>query len=482
MYKRNCEILKQQNNELQNERQRLVYQLQSIFSLYNKQKATIERLDNGKKCAEQDKISYKNKLDDLEREKERLKKEQNRETENMISRYKSINEEMEQRIQKLEKRLTTTEEENHKLVLVDMDLKEQLRNKEKRLMDAEYSLESTRSKLERELELLRRQKEQYVQDKRSLEEKLEIVNKDIQRQFDNERSSRKELARLTYFNEELTEEVQRLKRKCNIGIEGKHYTRPRIEESYETPNEQRLAGIERKLETILKYQKTSATIARSKQEQQSINGEEESQEDQEDDENLEGMLKDLTAQILEKDELKNANVITMFKLDQIDLDDKEREYKNLLKAMAALYFANRYNKMVPSLFNYWKEKLQERIENCKDEVEELEEEENENENEEDVKYLEETKNEMISKNPKAQKESLEIDTELANKEVMGRDITDKKGAKDLKQDNDWNQQFDENDDFQKDVWSNRKARSNQSLGERDFQDMDDEEQADYDFD
>jgi hypothetical protein len=44
----------------------------------------------------------------------------------------------------------------------------------------------------------------------------------------------------------------------------------------------------------------------------------------------------------------------MFKLDGIQLDDKVNEYKNLLKAMGALYFANKHTRIVAYIFHHWR--------------------------------------------------------------------------------------------------------------------------------
>ncbi len=73
------------------------------------------------------------------------------------------------------------------------------------------------------------------------------------------------------------------------------------------------------------------------------------------------LLRKLTEKILQKDELQNSHIISMFKLDQIDLDDKPKEYQNLLKAMGALYYANRHAKLVARAFATWKARLQEQL-------------------------------------------------------------------------------------------------------------------------
>lgn len=85
------------------------------------------------------------------------------------------------------------------------------------------------------------------------------------------------------------------------------------------------------------------------------------------------VLKHLTQKILKKPELNNKHIVKLFKLDQISLDDKANEYKNLLKAMGALYFANKHAKLVAFLFGRWKECTKGIIRREEDEEEEQEE-------------------------------------------------------------------------------------------------------------
>ena len=343
---------------LTNENGRVCNQLELLFSLYNKQKTTIERLENIKKNFESEQKTYNEQIEQLEKEKEKLRIDQIKETEATSTRYKVVSEEMEQRLKALENRLTTIEEEKHKLTLSNIDLKEQLRVKEKKVVELEYSLENTKYKLEREIETLTRQKTQLTQDNRHLEKKLEAAQKETERHAEEEKKMHKEIVKLTYSNEELSDEVQRWKRKCNatknIG---------RKDDLIDTPNTQRLAEIEQKLEIILKHQKNNSNISRAK----SPEHESQNTEEDEDEESLEELLKNLAGQILEKDELKNANIIKMFKLDQIQLNDKENEYKNLLRAMGGLYFANKYNKLTRILFATWKERWEQKANNGGDE-------------------------------------------------------------------------------------------------------------------
>jgi len=512
-YRKSVETLQQQNNEFRNEKQQVVRQLNSLFSLYNKQKKTIEQLKQSKNEIDNERQSYKDRILTLERENERLKLDRSRELEIITTRHKNSLEEMERRIADLEKKLSISEEEKHALKMSETDLKEQIRTKDKKLIETEYSLDTTKSKLEHEIALLTKQKEQMVLDNRTLEKKLANAEREEERRADEERRIRKELARLTYQNEEISEQAQRWKEKYNtatIQEQSALKKMKNVPEASETPKMQRLAEIERKLETILSYHKSSSKTQKNAQrvkeaqkeenenEPQSLVGTEgeeqkasveqqneevpEENEENEDEGNPEDMLKNLTVQILEKDELRNVNIIKMFKLDRIQLEDKANEYKNLLKAMGALYFANKYAKMVTPLFQHWIEQHQLKNNEAQIDAEEQEEaepqevenqEENEiqnvqveNEENPDMQHIrgdtesdpgpmnnmldegleqkvdensannaenvESVENEgsnegeleMADPSKKPKKHGIQIDPELANREALGEELTE----------------------------------------------------------
>ena len=214
----------------------------------------------------------------------------------------------------------------------------------------------------------------FRSENNSWQERLAVEQREEDQRIENERGIRKELARLTYVNEELSDELQRWKKKYNtVSITSQANIQKPLDAN-DMNSSNRLAVIESKLESILKNQNQSEHEAEQKESQ-----------DDEDEESMEGMLKNLTVQILEKDEVKNANIIKMFKLDKIQLDDKEKEYKSLFKAMAALYFANRYGKIVPVLFECWKTKIQEKLNG---QIEGIQEQEDEAEMQEHTSNIE----------------------------------------------------------------------------------------------
>ncbi len=251
--------------------------------------------------------------------------------------------------------------------------------RERAVADAERAFEAKKARIEHEVALVAQQKAQLAQETKALERKVEGFKKEEDGWLESERALRKETARLNYANEELTEKVAYWKAKCEAaeksGDQQRKYSKAT---SHEAVKMQKLAEIEHKLETLTALQRqaagtkvlvSSAPAAEPgkeapEQEEEGQNEEEtegkaEEQKEPEGGEgNEEEMLRNLTAQILEKEELKNVNVARYFKLDKIQLHDKDNEYKNLLKAMGALYFANRYSKMIPTLFAHWKEQLQ----------------------------------------------------------------------------------------------------------------------------
>jgi hypothetical protein len=338
------------------EKQQVLQQLQSLFVLYNKQKGMIEQLER-EKVKDEEWGGWKERVQELERENDVLRLGQSKEIEVLAVKHKAMMQETERRIEELQSKISRAEDEKHRLTRSETELKDQVRDKEKKLAEMEYKLESTKSRLEHEVSLAVKQKEQFKQENILLQKKLAMEQKDDQKHIGNERELRREIARLTYSNEELTEELGRWKKKCT----NYRSQAGRVDSEVNDRSVDRLAKIEKKLETILKHQ------------------EPENAEDSEEEKSMDGMLKSLTLQILEKEELQNAHLINMFKLDQINIEDKQNEYKNLLKAMAALYFANRYGKIVPTLFECWKHKFQERAE-----VEEIEEQDNEAEMEDQV--------------------------------------------------------------------------------------------------
>ena len=89
-YKKAVDSFQKQNGELQQERTRVMGQLQSLFVLYNKQKKTIDQLSSSKKDTELDKKTYQERLEMLEKENSKLKCELSKELEIRANRHKVL--------------------------------------------------------------------------------------------------------------------------------------------------------------------------------------------------------------------------------------------------------------------------------------------------------------------------------------------------------------------------------------------------------
>jgi len=322
--------------------------LHSLFALYTGQKKVIEKLNVTVNESKNELKEYEDKIKFLE-ENERMKLNKRQESEILRIRYKNDIEVLQQKVKSLESKLLITEDGNHKLVLSELELKEQIQKHNKKIFELEHLLDLTKSKMQYEISSLLKQKEQILQDNRSFEDKYNVLKRENDKLIEEMQKLRKEINRLTFYNEELVDQLERWKVKG--GGKGSIL---KLGQIIETPRMQRLTEIERKLETILKYQSAKTNRAQKSSEDEI--------KESNDEGNLEEMLKDLTAQILDKDELQNPNIIKKFKLDRIRVEDKENEYKNLLRAMGALYFTNRYKAMLPFLFAHWKDLLNERPE------------------------------------------------------------------------------------------------------------------------
>lgn len=72
------------------------------------------------------------------------------------------------------------------------------------------------------------------------------------------------------------------------------------------------------------------------------------------------LLKKLIDNIKNNHALRNEQVRDQFKLQLIEREEDLRKYKNLLNAMAALFFTNHRMKDVMSLFKHWRKATSER--------------------------------------------------------------------------------------------------------------------------
>eukprot|EP00826_Nyctotherus_ovalis_P039496 TRINITY_DN3803_c0_g3_i1.p1 TRINITY_DN3803_c0_g3~~TRINITY_DN3803_c0_g3_i1.p1 ORF type:complete len:513 (-),score=157.19 TRINITY_DN3803_c0_g3_i1:615-2153(-) len=235
------------------------------------------------------------------------------------------------------------------------------------------------------------------------------VNRELEDYREEKKRLRKEITDLTFTNDELQERVAYYQRKYKNAISD-------YEE--ELIRKQNGEGALRSDQTLKKLMEIEEKLSNINVAVREVSEEDSKQEDvdtekllEEDPENIEknltsyqlqkgkgkNLLKKLTRKILQKEELKNAHIQNLFRLDEIDLKDRENEYENLLKAMGALYYANRKVKLTSEFFNYWKAATAAALE----QIEEQPCEE--------------------SQKSKPTKPVIEINTELANKDIHGND-------------------------------------------------------------
>jgi len=368
-YKQTIENINNKYTNLIKENNKAVSQLQSLFQVYNKQKLHVSKLELQNADHEQILQNYTERIKALEITNTTLKQELNKEIEqrreltinynvffHILVKKKSQNEldSLKSKIRELQSKLSTSESDSEKYRAEIKSLHSKLLIKDKQISETELQNNQNVHNLKNDLHLANLKISQQSQQIESLEKTIARVQKEDSRRFTEERSLRKEITKLTVENEELHEKLNYWKNKNTLEI-SKMITDPKPEE-YE--NIHRVTQIEQKLDALTEIYKNNLNMQNATEienpphvPQQSI--ENQSENIAESEESPQNVIKSLTIQILQKDELKNMNIIKDFKLDQIDLEDKSREYKNFLKAMAALYFANKYRKLIPNLFSHW---------------------------------------------------------------------------------------------------------------------------------
>ena len=80
------------------------------------------------------------------------------------------------------------------------------------------------------------------------------------------------------------------------------------------------------------------------------------------------LLKKLIDNIKNNHALKNDQVRTQFKLQLIEREEDLRKYKNLLNAMAALFFTNHRMKDVSSFFQAWRNAADQKMRRADDDA------------------------------------------------------------------------------------------------------------------
>eukprot|EP01022_Parablepharisma_sp_SALTPOND_P012964 TRINITY_DN1688_c0_g1_i1.p1 TRINITY_DN1688_c0_g1~~TRINITY_DN1688_c0_g1_i1.p1 ORF type:complete len:765 (-),score=132.35 TRINITY_DN1688_c0_g1_i1:6131-8425(-) len=336
-----------------------------------------------------------------------VKQKQQREIELLTSRSKDY---------ALDNRAVEEKMQRHKKV--EQELRAENLRLQKRVSELEASADIKYNQYKAELNKLAEEKERALREADEWHSNFEEMNREIEDQRENEKTLRKELARVTFANDELQEKVAYYQRRYKSAIaehEGE-MRRKRHEEvtAREDLTLQKLSDIEQKLANlhiVLSPKEEHRETEERVDTEKLLEGDSESfehklenyQKHKGRDDNL---LQKLTSKILQKEELQNSHIRELFKLEEIDLEDKANEYKNLLKAMGALYYANRHAKLVAGVFSYWRAMTEEIL--------------RQREAAEEEQIEEKTVSEQATPEEKEQqtvKPAIEINTELANREV-----------------------------------------------------------------
>ncbi len=361
------------------------------------------------------------------------------------------------------------EEERAKFRRIEQELKDENTRLLKHVAELEAMAEVQHNQYKAELTKLDEEKMRLLHEVDELRTKYDDSHTTVETQRETEKALRKEISRLTFANDELTEKIAYYQRRYKNAISEyeDEIAKKRVSEisAREDLTLRKLSDIEQKLanlHVVLSPTREEIPAAAEEESHGRVDTEKLLEGDSESFENklenyqkykgkTDNILRKLTRKILEKEELQNSHVRELFKLDDINLDDKANEYKNLLKAMGALYYANRPTKLVAGLFSYWKAATAEALERkneaaqaegesgeqqeqepsqppAAEKTEEQpqaeqkqEEDENEPTEEQKQKSEEEASKEHEEAASKPAKPGIEINTELANREGVSSD-------------------------------------------------------------
>ena len=409
-YKLNQDKLLRDKKSLMENHQKVLTQLRTLFAAYNELKANLEKTKDKLNYNENEVSRLQSTLNETSRENEtlrleleRMKKMYNDDVERFKSEIKRIS------VENTESAFSNKnrEEERERYKRCEQELREENLRLQKRINDYEVTLDAKTNQHRSELHKIMEEKDRLAYELEEWHGKCDGLNRDIEDQKEEQRRLRKEITDLTFTNDELQERVAYYQRKYkNVVNEYEDELARKQNEEGALKSDltlKKLMEIEEKLSNINIVHPEKDVSEDSKQggtdTEKLLEGDSENFEKNLANYQLQkgkgnNLLKKLTRKILQKEELKNAHVQNLFKLNEIDLKDKENEYKNLLKAMGALYYANRSVRLMAELFDHWKTVTAEALE----QIEEQPCEE--------------------SQKGKPIKPGIEINTELTNKEAL----------------------------------------------------------------
>jgi chromosome segregation ATPase len=225
-YKKMSEQYQETNIRLQKERNNAFEKLQSLYTLYNIQRKTIQELEREKIDLSDDSKTLEKHIDKLNAERRGLSVNLNKEIlvwKEKALRYKNDIERLKGELSEVKKVVENGEDEitiqKHKLISKEGELKEQLETKEKDIELVKLQANDMRRKMEEQIFVLTEEREQLLSEIRNLKYKIENIQQsnttpkeeNFDEFFENERKLKKEVTRLNIENEGLKEENEKLK-------------------------------------------------------------------------------------------------------------------------------------------------------------------------------------------------------------------------------------------------------------------------------
>jgi len=327
------------------------------------------------------------------------------------------------------------EEERARHLRTETELRDENMKLKKRIMELETSIELKDNQYKTEIAKLENEVQNLRKDNDNMHSQLEDYKRELDDEKDISKDLRKDISKLTFENDELNEKVAYYQRKYKNAISEYEEEMMKKKAEENTAREdltlRKLADIENKLANlhiVISPSKDSQSKAEEEQNveesgdrvdtEKLLEGDSESFEHklenyQKHKGKTDNLLRKLTRKILEKEELQNTHIRELFKLGEINLEDKANEYKNLLKAMGALYYANRHAKLVAGVFSFWKNATAQKIQQKMDDEnqEEIIENQAENQQENQQENQEENQQENQEENEQENEEENQEKTE-----------------------------------------------------------------------
>lgn len=249
------------------------------------------------------------------------------------------------------------------------ELNEQIEVLQRKLVESTSECEQSKMRYKAEVKRMQEENDILTQEIKTWKQRFEAEHREKTNLEEEEQKLRKEITKLSFTNDETNEKLMHMQRKYENAMNEflDESRRRQIEEKSvkEDWTIKKLEDIEEKiagLHVALTPQKETEIPEEDKGvdtesllDECSESFEQKLENYQKHKGTSDNLLKKLTEKILKKDELHNNYISGLFKLQDIKLDDKANEYKNLLKAMGALYYANKNAQFAANAYSHWKD-------------------------------------------------------------------------------------------------------------------------------